>query len=120
MYAPIGSALTFPSKPIPASRNYFDNIRTQQEGYAGNIFLQTLRESVFHLREVFKNDNPITWQGPRDTIIFKPDRAAYKTTMQAGENPARSIPILDLSFFKHLKDIGTEDLLKGLQINLWH
>jgi hypothetical protein len=26
----------------------------------------------------------------------RPDRAAYKTTRQAGENPARSIPILDL------------------------
>jgi len=26
----------------------------------------------------------------------KPDRAAYKTTRQAGENPVRSIPILDL------------------------
>jgi hypothetical protein len=28
--------------------------------------------------------------------ISKSDRAAYKTTRQAGENPARSIPILDL------------------------
>ncbi len=28
--------------------------------------------------------------------INKSDRAAYKTTRQAGENPVRSIPILDL------------------------
>jgi hypothetical protein len=31
-----------------------------------------------------------------DTDNAKSDCAAYKTTRQAGENPARSIPILDL------------------------
>ena len=33
---------------------------------------------------------------PGQMSIIKSDRAAYKTTRQAGENPARSIPILDL------------------------
>jgi len=62
-----------PASPLPVSRNYFDNIRTQQEESAEDIFLQTLRESLAHLRNVFKNDDPKTWQGPRDKIIFKHD-----------------------------------------------
>lgn len=60
-----------PTSSLPISRNYFNNINTPEEETIGDIFLQTLEETVAHLRQEFQNDDPSTWRGPRAKIIFK-------------------------------------------------
>jgi len=60
-----------PTSTLPVSRNYFNNVRTQNGEKAEDIFLQTLRETAAHLKKVFNRDDPVTWKGPRTKIIFR-------------------------------------------------
>jgi hypothetical protein len=60
-----------PISTLPVSRNYFDNINTPQEETMDDIFLQTLRETVAHLKDEFKSEDPTTWKAPRAKIIFR-------------------------------------------------
>ena len=45
-----------PTATLPVSRNYFDDIRTQQEESLEDIFLQTLLESVGHPQQRFRTN----------------------------------------------------------------
>jgi len=60
-----------PISTLPVSRNYFDDINTQQEETTEGIFLETLRESVAKLKAAFETEDPMTWRAPRGKIIFE-------------------------------------------------
>lgn len=60
-----------PVTTLPVSRNYFDNITTSREETMEELFLQTLGETVAHLKETFKSDDPVEWKAPRARIVYK-------------------------------------------------
>jgi len=60
-----------PVSPLPVSRNYFDDIRTEKEETMEEVFLSALKETASHLKAVFHNDEPRTWRSPRLKIVYK-------------------------------------------------
>ena len=56
---------------LPVSRDYFDNMTTDNKETAEGIFLQTLLESAAALKEKFQNAEPASWQRARSKIIYK-------------------------------------------------
>jgi acyl-homoserine lactone acylase PvdQ len=60
-----------PTSPLPVSRNYFDNINTEEMETAEDIFLKSLLETAAVLKKKFQNEDPATWQSPRSKILYK-------------------------------------------------
>jgi penicillin G amidase len=56
---------------LPVSRNYFDDINTEEKETAEDIFLRSLQEAIAALKEKFQNEDPATWQAPRSKIVYK-------------------------------------------------
>jgi len=66
-------------------------------GTKQSLFSKGRELFVFCERDIYSNEKCRPGTPPISLIhISRPDSAAYKTTRQAGEDPARSIPILDL------------------------
>jgi penicillin amidase len=59
------------TSPLPVSRNYFDDINTEEKETAEDIFLNSLLKTAVVLKEKFQSEDPATWQAPRSKIVFK-------------------------------------------------
>ncbi|MEW6262129.1 MAG: penicillin acylase family protein [Thermodesulfobacteriota bacterium] len=62
-----------PTSPLPVSRNYFDNVKTQPVETVEDVFLQTLLATAHKLKSEFQSDDPAKWRAPRSKITFKHD-----------------------------------------------
>jgi penicillin amidase len=60
-----------PTSPLPVSRNYFDDISTQENETAEDIFLKAMQETAVALKEKFQSEDPAAWQAPRSKIVYK-------------------------------------------------
>jgi penicillin amidase len=60
-----------PTSPLPVSRNYFDDINTEEEETAEDIFLKSLLETATALKAEFQSEDPASWQAARSKIFFK-------------------------------------------------
>ena len=56
---------------LPVSRNYFDDINTEEEETAEDIFLKSLLEAAATLKEKFQSEDPAAWLAARSKIVYK-------------------------------------------------
>ena len=56
---------------LPVSRNYFDDINTEEEETAEDIFLKSLLEAAATLKEKFQSEDPAAWLAARSIIVYK-------------------------------------------------
>jgi acyl-homoserine lactone acylase PvdQ len=59
------------TSPLPVSRNYFDDINTEEKETAEDIFLNSLLKTAAVLKEKFQSADPAMWIAPRSKIVYK-------------------------------------------------